>query len=116
MILTHIDLKYVSLIYRKIHQKLPNGKGLRIHFVTLPYIEWDIEVNDSWYVCFWVQSMRQQFFHEIIDVDFTVLQADCETLFILSFLLQFSSSAKAKQTLATSRSPWGDYTHRAPVK
>ena len=28
MILTHIDLKYVSLIYRKIHQKVPNGKGL----------------------------------------------------------------------------------------
>ena len=30
MILTHIDLKYVSLIYRKIHQKVPNGKGLRL--------------------------------------------------------------------------------------
>ena len=30
MILTHIDLKYVSLIYRKIHQKVPNGKGLRV--------------------------------------------------------------------------------------
>ena len=29
MILTHIDLKYVSQIYRKIHQKVPNGKGLR---------------------------------------------------------------------------------------
>ena len=28
MILTHIDFKYVSLIYRKIHQKVPNGKGL----------------------------------------------------------------------------------------
>ena len=28
MILTHIDLKYASLIYRKIHQKVPNGKGL----------------------------------------------------------------------------------------
>ena len=39
MILTYIDLKYVSLIYRKIHQKVPNGKGLRLgsqrhrHFV-----------------------------------------------------------------------------------
>ena len=29
MVLTHIDLKYVSLIYRKIRQKVPNGKGLR---------------------------------------------------------------------------------------
>ena len=28
MVLTHIDLKYVSLIYRKIRQKVPNGKGL----------------------------------------------------------------------------------------
>ena len=28
MILTHIDLKYVSLIYRKIRKKVPNGKGL----------------------------------------------------------------------------------------
>ena len=28
MILTHIDLKYVSLIYRNIHQKVPNGKWL----------------------------------------------------------------------------------------
>ena len=28
MILTFIDLKYVSLIYRKIRQKVPNGKGL----------------------------------------------------------------------------------------
>ena len=30
MILTHIDLKYVSRIYRKIHQKGQNGKGLNI--------------------------------------------------------------------------------------
>ena len=30
MVLTHIDLKYVSLIYRKIRQKVPNGKGLMI--------------------------------------------------------------------------------------
>ena len=30
MIMTHIDLKYVSLIYRKIHQKVPNGKGLKL--------------------------------------------------------------------------------------
>ena len=29
MVLTHIDLKYVSLIYRKIRQKVPNGKGLK---------------------------------------------------------------------------------------
>ena len=29
MVLTNIDLKYVSLIYRKIRQKVPNGKGLR---------------------------------------------------------------------------------------
>ena len=28
MVLTHIYLKYVSLIYRKILQKVPNGKGL----------------------------------------------------------------------------------------
>ena len=28
MVLTHIDLKYVSLIYREIRQKVPNGKGL----------------------------------------------------------------------------------------
>ena len=28
MVLTHIDLKNVSLIYRKIRQKVPNGKGL----------------------------------------------------------------------------------------
>ena len=28
MVLTYFDLKYVSLIYRKIHQKVPNGKGL----------------------------------------------------------------------------------------
>ena len=28
MVLANIDLKYVSLIYRKIHQKVPNGKGL----------------------------------------------------------------------------------------
>ena len=31
MVLTHIDLKYVSLIYRKIRKKVPNGKGLRIY-------------------------------------------------------------------------------------
>ena len=30
MILTHIDFKYVSLIYRKIRQKVPNGKGLTL--------------------------------------------------------------------------------------
>ena len=29
MVLTHIDLKYASLIYRKIRQKVPNGKGLK---------------------------------------------------------------------------------------
>ena len=28
MVLTHIDLKYVSLIYRQIHQKVLNGKVL----------------------------------------------------------------------------------------
>ena len=28
MVLTNIDLKNVSLIYRKIRQKVPNGKGL----------------------------------------------------------------------------------------
>ena len=28
MVLTHFDLKYVSLLYRKIRQKVPNGKGL----------------------------------------------------------------------------------------
>ena len=28
MVLAHIDLNYVSLIYRKIRQKVPNGKGL----------------------------------------------------------------------------------------
>ena len=28
MVLNHTDLKYVSLIYRKIRQKVPNGKGL----------------------------------------------------------------------------------------
>ena len=33
MVLTHIDLKYVSLIYRKIHQKVPNGKGLNMQQV-----------------------------------------------------------------------------------
>ena len=27
MVLAHIDLKYVSLIYRKIRQNVPNGKG-----------------------------------------------------------------------------------------
>ena len=31
MVSTHIDLKYVSLINRKIRQKVPNGKGLRAH-------------------------------------------------------------------------------------
>ena len=34
MILTHIDLKNVSLIYRKIQQKVLNGKGL-MYFFTL---------------------------------------------------------------------------------
>ena len=29
MVLTHINLKYASLIHSKIHQKVPNGKGLR---------------------------------------------------------------------------------------
>ena len=29
MVLTHFDLKYVSLLYSKIRQKVPNGKGLR---------------------------------------------------------------------------------------
>ena len=28
MVLSHIDLKYVSQIYHKIHQKGPNGNGL----------------------------------------------------------------------------------------
>ena len=28
MVLAHIDLKYVCLVYRKIRQKVPNGKGL----------------------------------------------------------------------------------------
>ena len=28
MVLTHIDMKYVSLTYRKIYQKVPNGEGL----------------------------------------------------------------------------------------
>ena len=28
MVLTDIDLKYVSLTYHKIRQKVPNGKGL----------------------------------------------------------------------------------------
>ena len=32
MILTHIDLKNVSLIYRKIQQKVLNGKGLNMEF------------------------------------------------------------------------------------
>ena len=30
MVLTNIDLKIVSLIYRKIRQKVPNGKGLNV--------------------------------------------------------------------------------------
>ena len=34
MVLTHIDLKYVSLIYSKIRQKVPNGKGLNNHSLT----------------------------------------------------------------------------------
>ena len=29
MVLTHIDLKYVSLIFREIRKKVPNGKELR---------------------------------------------------------------------------------------
>ena len=29
--MTHIDLKCVSLIYHKIRQKVPNGKGLMVH-------------------------------------------------------------------------------------
>ena len=37
MVLTHIDLKYVSLIYRKIRQKVPNGKGLNCRFITSPF-------------------------------------------------------------------------------
>ena len=32
MILTHIDLKYVPLIYPKIHQRMPNGKGLSTYW------------------------------------------------------------------------------------
>ena len=31
MVLTNIDLKNVSLIYHKIRQKVPNGKGLRMN-------------------------------------------------------------------------------------
>ena len=40
MILTHIDLKYVSLIYRKIRQEVPNGKGL----MRSNYVKVDIGV------------------------------------------------------------------------
>ena len=35
MVLTHIDLKYVSLIYRKIRQKVPNGKGLNKTYISI---------------------------------------------------------------------------------
>ena len=42
MVLTHIDLKYISLIYRKIHQKRPNGKGLiRVSLLSLI---WDLHM------------------------------------------------------------------------
>ena len=43
MVLTHIDLKYVSLIYRKIHQKVPNGKGL-----NWPVLRWEREKNSEY--------------------------------------------------------------------
>ena len=44
MVLTHIDLKYVSLIYRKIRQKVPNGKGLK-ETSTKMYTPFQIRLN-----------------------------------------------------------------------
>ena len=38
MVLTHIDLKYVPLIYRKIRQKVPNGKGLKFYWGTIVFL------------------------------------------------------------------------------
>ena len=46
MILTHIDLKYVSLIYRKIHQKVPNGKGLK-YATELKFLGYNSIIYDS---------------------------------------------------------------------
>ena len=43
MVLTHIDLKYVSFLYRKIRQKVPNGKGLNnILHIHLPRVDHEL--------------------------------------------------------------------------